>query len=814
MKMSYYLKIASRVLLSQKIISLINLLGLSIGFACFSLFLLYSLNELNYDKFNTNEKNIYRVYEYTQNLPGSTPHGDAGLYLPLGPVLAENFKDIKNYVRIQKSWDEKFVKVGENIIQSAVTFTDPALFRIFSFDLLSSNRNYPFENSRSVIITRQKALQLFGQTDVEGKIIQIKIEDKFEPFIVSAVTKNVPPGSSVQFSILLSFDYFQTTKIGKMAVNNWNFSGFETYVQLENDSKLPREDLILLNFREKYFPEERAKLKQWSGWNGKGPYPVSFRFQPLADVHTNLDISANGQSGIDLKYIWILLGISSIVLVIACINFTTLSVGRAAARTKEIFTRKVIGSSRKKLMLQFLTETFLLSVFAGLLGLTLAFLLLPAFNSLAGANLQFSYLFSFRLIWMFLALILAVSLLAGGYPALVLSGFNLMEILKSRLKLGGANVFAKILVTFQFTLSITIIISTIIVLQQISYMRSKNPGFDKENVVIIEAGGTDANKVYPLIKQALVANPRILGITCSDIGLGEEGFNSKGFEYNGKHEQVYESLIGSDYIKVMGIKLIAGRSFNSQITSDTANSVIVNEALVQDLGMTNDEILGLRLEGMSSKKNKIPTVIGVVQNFNFLSFKQKISAFVFRQPSDIQPSKIFIRITKGNPSQILEELKKTWSSIVPEIPIQYNFLDDKLNAFYKPEATWGSILKWAGGIAIFLACLGLFGLAALSTINRIKEIGIRKIIGASVQDIVFLLTKDFQKLIIISFLFASPIAWFMINSWLQNYAFRVEIQWWVFALTGFVILLLAFLAVSYHTIRIANTNLTKALKRE
>jgi putative ABC transport system permease protein len=814
MKISYDLKIASRALLSQKIISLINLIGLTIGFACFSLFLLYSLNEFNYDKFNKNEKSIYRIYEYTQNLPGSPSHGDAGLYLPLGPALVENLKDVENYVRVQKSWDEKFVKAEETTIRSSVTFVDSQFFNIFSFKLLFGNRDHAFKNSRNVVITKDKAIQLFRQTNVVGKILQIKIDDKFEPFIVSAVTENVHSNSSIQFNILLNFDYFQTTGAGKIATNNWNFTGFENYVQLKKGSNLPNERLLLSKFREKYFPDEKEKLKQWSGWDGSDPYPVSFKFQPLSDIHTNPEISANGQSGIDLIYIWILLGIATIVLVIACINFTTLSIGRATARTKEIFVRKVIGSSRKKIVLQLLTETFLLSFCAGMLGLTLSFFLLPSFNTLAGTRLQFSYLLSPELIWIFLSLLLIVSILAGGYPALVLSGFKPMEILRSKLRLGGSNLFAKLLVIFQFTLSMSIIISTVIVVQQINYMSSKNLGFSKENVVVIDADGAEVNKVYPLIKQSLSGNSQVLGITCSDIGLGEEGFNSKGFEYNGKHEQIYESLIGADYINVMGIKLVAGRNFDSRISSDTIGSIIVNEALVKDLGLKNEQIIGLKLDGLSAKKSAPPVIIGVVQNFNFLSLRQKISPFVFREPSDILPSKIFVRISPGKSSQVLATLKKTWNNIVPDIPLQYNFLDEKLNSFYRNEIILGSILRWAGGIAVFLACLGLFGLAALSTINRVKEIGIRRVIGASITSIVLLLSKDFLKLIMISLIIASPVAWLFVNRWLQNYAFRIEIQLWVFVLTGFLMLVLAFLTVGYHTIKTANTNPTKALRRE
>ncbi len=810
----HYIKIAFRNLAAQKVLAFINVVGLSIGLACFSLFLLYAVNEFSFDRFHKNADNIYRVYEWTEGMPGMDNHGDAGLYMPLGPAMKQDFHDVDNYVRYQKSWDEKFIKVNNTSARVPVAFADAQFFTVFSFKLLLGDPVSALKDQHNVVITKDKALQLFGETNVVGKIVQIKADENFEPFTISAVAENVPANSSIQFDVLLSFDYLQTTSFGKDAVNNWRYSGFQTYIQLSNKSKLANDRSRLAQFRQKYFPDEKTEFKKEGIWNGKAVFPVSFRLQPLPDIHRNLKINAGGETGIDSKYIWILLSIAVGILLIACINFTTLAIGRSAGRAKEIGIRKVIGSRRKQLIFQFFTESLVLSIFSAILAQLIAQLLLPYFNQLSEKKISFSFSLYPQLIWLFAVLILLVGILAGSYPALVLSRFRPIEVLKNKIKLGGSNILTKSLVTVQFVLSIGLIICTIIILQQLNYMRSKYPGFNKENVVVVDANGTEARKIYPLFKQALYTQSQVIGATSSDIGLGEEGYNSSGFEYNGKHEQIFRYSTGSNYIKVMGMQLLAGRNFDPRIASDSINSVIVNEALVKDLGLTNEKILGLKLKGYSAQEDRTPIVIGVVKNFNFLPLSQEVKALLFSQPSDLQPLKFFVRIKPGNPAPALDVLKKTWATVVPDIPFQYSFLDEKLDNFYKSEARWGNIVGWAGGISIFLACLGLFGLAALTAANRTKEIGIRKVLGASVPVIVQLLSKDFLKLVMIALLIATPLAWYFMNKWLQDYAYRINIHWGVFAITGFVALIIAFLTISFQAIKTAIANPVKSLRTE
>jgi putative ABC transport system permease protein len=404
--------------------------------------------------------------------------------------------------------------------------------------------------------------------------------------------------------------------------------------------------------------------------------------------------------------------------------------------------------------------------------------------------------------------------LAGTYPALILSGFRPVESLKRKIKLGGSNVFTNSLVSIQFVLSITLIVSTIIILQQLHFMRSKNPGFNKENIVVVDADGTDAKRIYPLFKQAVSSNSHIMGITGSDIALGEEGYNSSGFDYNGKKEQVFHYKTTPDYIQVTGMQLIAGRDFSSLIASDTLNSVVVNEALATDLGLTNENVLGLRLTGYSVDEKRTPVIIGVVKNFNYFSLKQQVKPILFSQSGDIVPLKFFVRVRPGDPAIALQVLDRAWKNIVADIPLKYSFLDANLNNFYKTERKLSGIVGWAGGISIFLACLGLFGLASLSVANRTKEIGIRKVLGASSKIIIQLLSRDFLRLVTIALLIAFPLAWYFMNKWLQDYAYRIRIQWWVFAITGLGALLLALATVGLQAIKTANRNPVKSLRTE
>jgi len=809
----HYFKIAVRNLFRQKALAFINVFGLSVGLACFILFLLFAVNEFNFDRFHKNADNIYRVYRWTIAMNGQQPEGDPYLPAPLGPALKQDLPDVKNFVRIQPGWGKSFVKVDNKVTREAVVAADPQVFSVFSFPLKYGNPETALKELQNIVLTKEKAKQLFGTDNVVGRALEIKVDDAFVPFTVSAIAEDIPANSSIRFDLLSSFEYMLTTKSGKRSVNNWHRSSFQTYVQLQPGSGLMGDVKKLASFRRKYYPDEEKELKE-SGfkWEESTP-PVSFRLQPLRAGHTDTSIGSGIVETINPKTIWILLSIAAGLLLIACINFTTLAIGRSARRAKEIGLRKVIGGGKKQLVTQFLSEAILLSILSALLGLLIANLLLPYFNRLSGRELQFSFSLYPEMIWMLAGLTLLVGLLAGSYPALILSRFKPIEALKSKIKVSGSNFFTKALVTIQFSLSIALIIGTMIIIQQTKYMTEKNPGFNKENIVMVDASDTKTKEIYPLFRQAIISRDDIVGVASSELGLGEdEGWSRTGFDYNGEHKEVFEYFVDKDYIPLMGMKIIAGRNFDSKIAADTVTSIIVNETMVKDMGWTIDNAVGQSMKGYM--ETKTPVVIGVVKDFHYRPFKEKVMPQMFHQFNDYVPYKFFVRIKPGHPAPALAAMQKTWNSLVADLPFQYNFLDESLDNFYRAERKWSNIIGWAGGISIFLACLGLFGLAALAALNRTKEIGIRKVLGASVTNIIGLLSKDFLKLVTIALLIASPLAWYFMHKWLQDFAYRISIGWWIFIAAGSLALIMAFVTIAFQATKAGNANPVKSLRME
>lgn len=798
-----YFKIAWRNLIKQQGLSFISVFGLSVGIACFSLCALYAIHEFTFDDFHKNATNIYRVYrtggefENNKDLTGSifTP-------IPLGPAMKRDLPGVENYVRYLQPF-EVFIKTGDEGKRENISFTDPSFFSVFSFKLKYGNASTALEGLNSIVLTVETAKRIFGEIKVIGRSFEIKVEDKFEPFTVTGIAENPPSNSSFQFSMLSNFNYFANTAFGKMSASRWGDQlPFLTYVQLKPESNLPSATKPFSDFRKKYFPDE-------------GETTSTYKLQPLNKIHTDVHFLYNKVPPIDPLSIWILLSIAAGILLIACINFTTLAIGRSASRAKEVGVRKVIGGTKKTLIFQFLTESILLTVLATAVGLLLAQLLLPLFNNLSGRILHFSFKQFPQLSYMIAGVILVVGLLAGSYPSLMLSRFKPAEVLKTKIKLGGANFFTKSLVTIQFVISAGLIISAVIIIQQLHYMQSKYPGYNKENVLVVNALGVSGTKnIYSLFKQSLAFQPQITGISSAENGLGEGGgANMAVYDNNGKRLTIYQYYTDNDFIPVLGMQILTGRNFNESIAQDTVASVIINEALMNTLGFSPQNAVGQLLKGYGRDKDA-PVVIGVVKNFNFQSISKIIEPQMFHQFTGYEPYRFFVRIRKGDPSQAIVAIQNVWKKAAPGYPLVYSFLDEDLDRFYKSEARLSNIVSWAGIISIFLACLGLLGLAALAVINRTKEIGIRKLLGASLSSILGLISRDFIRLIVLAFLIATPLAWYFMHRWLQDYAYRINIEWWVFAITGAAIVIIALFTVSFQAMKATNANPIKSLRTE
>lgn len=807
----HYLRIAFRNLERQKLLTFINISGLSIGLACFSLFLLYAVNEFSYDRFHVNAPNIYRVYNWWAftGREGAEPASTT----PLGPALKNDFPDVMEFVRLGGG-AEKLVRIDDDIFSIEVSFADQQILNVFTFPLIHGAPAAALKDKYNIVLTKSKAIQLFGEPNVVGKQLEIKTGEKYETFTVGGVADDISTNSTIRFDILGNFEYVLDSEMGRASNENWNMTiGISVYVQLHPASNLMNDTERLFSFRKKYFPEEAASLKKEGLWNGQGMYPSGYGLQPLRDVHTNVKVDAWG--AVNPKNIWILIGIAGSVLLIACINFVILAIGRSSGRSKEVGVRKIIGGQRKQLILQFLSESLLLTLFSSLLGIGIAQTLLPSFNDLAGRNLSFSIELYPEIFTLLGVTVITVGLLAGSYPALVLSAFKPVEALKNKIRLAGSNLFTKSLVTFQFVLSVGLIISTVVILRQLSFMRSKDLGLIKENVVMISAGDSDYKKVYPLFRNEILSNTLITGVTASAIGLGNgEGQMGRAYNVNGKIDAIIEYPVDEHFLDVMGMRVVAGRNFDPDISSDTLTSVIVNESLVKNLfNTTPDKALGLQLK--DARGNDAPkTIIGVARDFHFENLTRTVRPQLFIQSSRFGPSTVFVRITAGDPEEALDVLKSSWKKVAPDIPFKYNFLDEKFDAFYKSEERWSSIVGWAGNISIFLACLGLFGLASLAVANRTKEIGIRKVLGASVVSVARLLCTDFIRLVLIAIVIAAPLTWYAMEQWLQNFAYKIEMKWWMFVITGLLAVIIAVLTVGTQAIKAAMVDPVKSLRSE
>ncbi|HZY35472.1 MAG TPA: ABC transporter permease [Mucilaginibacter sp.] len=813
-----YLKIALRNLQKQKVFAFINVLGLSVGVACFVLLMLFIGNELSFDKFHKNAANIYRLYINSQSVaqPGSIERY-SDMWSPSGQSFGEGLKqdipDVVNYVRLQLPWGESLVRAGNKVLPAQVSFADPSFFSVFRFPLRYGSKSTALHDRHDIVLSTSRAKQLFGNDDAVGKTVQIQLGATYYAFRVSAVARDVPSNSTIKFDILGSFpfissyrdDYFTTGNIEHRIVR-------QTFVQLRPGSTLANNPARMDHFTRTFFPP--GSLDGFISaihWHKKD-LPLTLNLQPLLHIHTDSWLQGAGfedDRAINPKTIWILAGIAAGILLITCINFTTLAIGRSAGRSKEVGVRKVIGAARKQLIFQFFTEALVMSFIAMLLGLLFAQFLLPWFNQLAGRQLHFSFWFNPKMILLLLATMLTVGLLAGSYPALVLSGFKPIEVLKNKLRVGGTNFFTRLLVTFQFVLSILLIIGTGIILQQTHYLIHKDVGFDKENMIAIDASDVDPGKVFPPFKADLGNYPEIVGVTSAVAGLG---VGRDLLAYRDKGLSVALNIVDPDYVKVMGMQLLTGRNFVPSDANDTVKRVIINETMMRNFGWDVQSAVGQGVKHFRSRTAAY--VIGVVRDFNFRPLSENVTNQAFEVSTDKGYPNVYVRIKAGDPAKALARVRNAWAAVVPGVPMKYSYLDESIKHYYDNEQRWSSIMSWAGGISIFLASLGLLGLAMLAAVNRTKEIGIRKVLGASVSQVVILLSGEFIRLILLAFIIATPVAWYFMNLWLQGYAARINIGWWIFALTGTGAILVALITVGSQSVKVARANPVKSLRTE
>jgi putative ABC transport system permease protein len=800
-----YFKVALRYLSSHKGYTIINVSGLAVGIACCILIMLFVRSEWSFDRFHSKADRIHRAwleehYEGQIFTNTVTP-------VPLAPVLQNNLPEVETTCRIFSF--SPLVRYNNNVFTEPVNMVDSTFFNLFDFALTAGDRKIPLATGNSIVITETAAKKYFGNKPATGKNIEVQISREWVPFTVAGVVKDAPLESSIQFQMLISFANGRRFFSEKAMTQAWSSVSVESYVLLKEgvsastiNAKIPAvmNPLVAKNYK-------------------PGEYKITL--QPLTDIHLNNTLPAANQPVSNPKFSIIMATIGILVLLIACINFVTLSIGRSTTRSLEVGVRKVLGAERLQLIRQFWGEALLLTFISFLLAVILAFVCLKPFNQLADRELVLS-MDGFTMLFFFV-LFLAIGLIAGVYPAIVLSGFRPIEVLKGKMSaVGSMGLFRRALVVGQFVASIIMIISTITIGKQLSLLRNKDLGYNKEHVVVIPTNkqGTEGRELAAKFTTAINANTQIRGSTTSWFSLVENGWMTLGYKDDkGAFRQFRMNLVDPDFIPTMGLKIIAGRNFDGKNIADS-NAIIVNEALVKEYGWKDP--IGKRLPGKYAEE-----IIGVVQDFHFESLHTPVKPVmlairadsIVRASSDITSQfstnrRVTVRLSEGDITTQIAFLKSTWKAVAGDQDFDFSFLDEALNASYKQEIRLGNIVRYASFLSIFIACLGLFGLATLVVNKRTKEIGIRKVLGANAGNIVGLLSKEFVLLVVIAALLSFPIAWYGLHKWLQDFSYRVSISWWIFFVAAVAVLIIALFTVSFQAIRAALTNPVKSLRSE
>lgn len=808
-----YFKIAWRQLQKQKMYAAIKIGGFALSIAACLLIGLYILNELSYDKSYPDAGRIYRLVGYFND--NGTIQKGTSWPAPMGKILKTDFPEVELSGRLMPnslmgagSAEMKRAGQQENNYEEGITYADQQILDMFKLPMVYGKRSLALKEPLTMVISKKKADKYFPGQNPVGKVMYIN-DDKTKPYTIGGVMQDFPATSHLKYDFLLTLAGMEFWK-GEQ--NNWDDSNYPDYILLKPGTNVARFEKkithdIINNYYLPTFRKDGMKDPE------KLVAKFAFHLQRVSDINLySYDIDDDGLSHGDIRFIWLFGAVAVFILVIACINFINLSTAKSANRAKEVGLRKVAGSYRSSLIGQFLAESLLYSAISFIIGLLLAWLLLPYFNTLAGKTLTIPWA-SWWLIPVILASAFIVGILAGLYPAYYLSGFKPVQVLKGSISNGSkSSVLRNTLVVFQFTTSIILIISTLVIYNQMRFILNKKVGFDKDQVVLIQGTNTLGKSIKDF-KNDLQKLASVRSASISDyLPLTGAKRNGNTF-FNEGRERLDAGVSGQfwqiddTYLKTMGIKLVEGRNFSYQMAADTqwAGSVIINQTLAKKLGLKNP--IGKRISNGSTF-----TIIGVVQDFNFESMHQQVGPLLLHM--GISPSIVAVKVNGKDIQNTLNQIKDVWKNYSPNQTIRYTFLDEQFAGMYADVQRMGHIFTTFAVLAIMVACLGLFALSAFMAEQRSKEIGIRKVLGATVSGITTLLSLDFVKLVLIAIVIASPIAWYAMNKWLQNFAYREDIHWWIFVLAGMAAIVIALLTISFQSIKAAVANPVQSLRSE
>ncbi len=793
---SHYVKTAIRFLLRNPWISVINITGLAIGLAVFILIMLYVRNELRYDKFNENLDSVCRYERISEDSESAWTTSAMGL------DIQEAIPEIVSFVRF-KHWTDMYLDYGEKKYNIPnIALVDSTFFDLFSLEMVKGNPKTALVRPLTAVITESMAAIIFGEEDPVGKVLRFSGGTELE---ITGLIKD-PENFHIQLDMLASFVSLGQF-YGQDHLHNYRTYQYMTYFKLA-----PQVTAEIVNPKVDEFMHK--KLLEMYGEE----YNTSFRIwlRPMREVYFARNVRDYGAVHGNYQFVIIFSIIAVMIIVIACINFVNISTARAAQRAREVGMKKVVGASRKKLIYQFLGESVIISFLAMIIGMLLVKLVLPTYNQVISADLGFNWTGNLWIVLLLLGGIVLVGLFAGIYPALFLTGFKPVNVLKGEWVKGkGGGFLRKALIFFQFTITIFLIIGTFVVYRQLGYVRNKDKGFETEKLITLELN-RDIFQSLERFKQGLLSDPRIEKVAYSYTAPGG-GDNYEGFSLGEKGLNPVVYSIDPDYIETLGMTIVKGRNFSWKFPHDSLNTCILNEQAVKELDMDPDSLIGKKFDHPSWYITAFPRtqfeIIGIVKDFHFKSLKQPIEPLMFGWNEDWF-SYVNIRIKGGDIPATLEHIEREWKKISPQYPFEYTFMDDRFDRMYRSEQRLGKIFTWFAALAIFIAMLGLFGLAAYMAGRRTREIGIRKVQGASVSGIVLLLVREFILLIIISSVVAWPIAWFAASRWLQEFEYRISLGIGLFILSTLIALIITMVTVISQTLKTANTNPAEALRYE
>ena len=806
-----YLKIAWRNLLKNKLYSIINIFGLAIGLTCFLLISLYVVDELSYDRYLKDAARIYRIHSDIKF--GGTEMKMALSSDPFGPTLKKDYPEVEQYVRLFAQNSRRFIRKGnEFLVENNCVNADSTFFEVFPLHVLEGDGKTALNAPNTVAISKSVAKKYFGDGPAVGKILSTGVNNPQE-YKVTAVYEDIPQNSHLRTNIIFSFKNVDYT------FGNFLSHNFYTYVKLKEGVDYKQFEKKFDGFINKYIlPQAKAfiDIKSMDEFKKAGNY-IQYSLMPLLDIHLKsnklYEFGVNG----NIEYVYIFSIVALFLLLIACINFMNLSTARSANRAKEVGIRKVLGTERNSLIRQFMAESILTSYLAFGIALVFTTALLPYFNQIAGKEFTPTTIYQPAYLPFLLALPLGVGALAGYYPSFFLSSFKPIEVLKSKLNANfKRSNFRNALVTFQFVTSLVLVISTFIIYRQLNYIQHKNLGFSKDQVLVVTGTSSlgENNRVFKeeVKKMAGVKAGAFAGYLPVANSSRSDNTYSKTAVIDVKNGfNMQNWVIDEEYIPTLGMEIIKGRNFSKAFGADSS-SIIINEETAKMLGY--DDPVGKNLyagTGNASETSTL-TIIGVVKNFHYSSMRENVGPLCFRYGRSGWD--MAFKINTSESQQLVKQIEGKWKQLSTGMPFNYHFLDDSFNEMYQAEQRVGTIALIFAILTIFIACLGLFGLITYIAEQRTKEIGVRKVLGASLWSIVGLLSKDFLKLVGIAFLIAAPLAYFAMNTWLEDFAFRVEIPWWIFVAAGVATMLLAFLTVSFQSIKAALMNPVKSLKSE